>query len=68
MLGPGSISVSGRLQGCKEKCVEMGNQCCCSVMLTKEPLSVFTAKCIMYSVLLDSTEVKMGSKIPGRLN
>lgn len=66
MLNPGSISVTGRLQGCREKCVETGNQCCCSVMLTKEPLSVFTANHIIYSVSLVSTEVKVGSKIPGK--
>lgn len=68
MLDPGSVSVIGRLQGCKEKRVEMGNQCCCSVMSTKELLSVFTDKHIMYSVLLDSTEVKVGSKNLGKLN
>lgn len=38
------------------------------LILTKEPLSVFTAKHTMYSVLLDSTEVKVGSKPPGKLN
>lgn len=66
MRDPGGISVTESLQGCTKKCVKIGNQC--SVMLTKEPLSVFTAKHIMHCVLLESTEVEVGSKIPGKLN
>lgn len=68
MLDPGSISVPGRLQDYKEKHAEMVNQGCCSVDFDQGALICFTAKHTMYSVFLDSAEVKVGSKTPGKLN
>lgn len=68
MLDPGSIRVTGKLQDYKEKHPEMVNQCCCLVDFDQAALICFTAKHTMYSVLLDSAEVKVGSKTPGKLN
>lgn len=46
----------------------MVNQCCCSVDFDQGAFIYFTAKHTMYSVLLDSAEVKVGLKTPGKLN